>query len=546
MVQTTEEKFGRWLERFLEEMVPLERAFALAHWKASTRGRPEDEARLAAAEGAYRGLFANRGHFSFLKALAADGGVADPVLARQLDLLVREFEGNQMEEVVLKRMVALRVELDSIFNNFRATLGGQKVSDNRLREVLRDSSDGTEVRTAWEASKQIGPEAAPKILELVEVRNSVARALGHADFQDMSLRLDEIDPEWLFRLLEELEEVTAAPYKALKERIDAALSARFGIDAEELGPWHYGDPFFQSAPRTGSVDLDAFYRKADLPAMTVRFYDGLGLDIRSILDESDLLEREGKCQHAFCADMDRRGDVRVLANLKPTEHWMGTMLHEFGHAVYDQCFDPALPHILRGPAHISSTEAIAMLFGRISKDRRFLAEIAGADPAAAAGASGAAQEELRADELIFLRWAMVVVHFERELYRNPGGDLSTVWWDLVERFQGLRRPEGRTGPDWASKIHIATSPVYYQNYILGELTASQIQQHILSKVLHAGADGGLGSLIGRREVGDFLREKVFQPGRRGHWQEMLRHATGSPLEASHWVEEVSGAAVKVG
>src|SRR5437867_3736 len=83
-----------------------------------------------------------------------------------------------------------------------------RVSDNRLREVLRTSEKSDEVREAWESSKQIGPQVAPRILELVDIRNSIARRLGYPDFHQMSLILDEIEPDWLFRLLEELEEVT--------------------------------------------------------------------------------------------------------------------------------------------------------------------------------------------------------------------------------------------------------------------------------------------------------------------------------------------------
>ena len=38
--------------------------------------------------------------------------------------------------------------------------------------------------------------------------------------------------------------------------------------------------------------------------------------------------------------------------------------------------------------------------------------------------------------------------------------------------------EGRTAPDWASKIHLAVAPVYYQSYLLGELLASQLDQAV--------------------------------------------------------------------
>ena len=65
-----------------------------------------------------------------------------------------------------------------------------------------------------------------------------------------------------------------------------------------------------------------------------------------MLDRSDLFPRDGKCQHAFCIDIDRAGDVRVLANVVPGQQWMDTMLHELGHATFDAGLDPSLPWLL--------------------------------------------------------------------------------------------------------------------------------------------------------------------------------------------------------
>ena len=65
------------------------------------------------------------------------------------------------------------------------------------------------------------------------------------------------------------------------------------------------------------------------------------------VDLSDLYERAGKDQHAFCLDVDRAGDIRVLANLAPGEEWLDVLLHEVGHAVYDDHVDRALPWVLR-------------------------------------------------------------------------------------------------------------------------------------------------------------------------------------------------------
>ena len=44
------------------------------------------------------------------------------------------------------------------------------------------------------------------------------------------------------------------------------------------------------------------------------------------------------------------------------------------------------------------------------------------------------------------------------------------------RLMNCALAEGRAAaPDWAAKIHIATNPVYYHNYMLGEMMASQLQ-----------------------------------------------------------------------
>ena len=94
--------------------------------------------------------------------------------------------------------------------------------------------------------------------------------------------------------------------------------------------------------------------------------------------KSDLYEQAGKDQHAFCLRVGREYlyEVRVLANLRPDSYWMETMLHEFGHAVYDKYINPSLPYLLRTTAHINSTEAIALMMGSLTDDPAWLSSTA--------------------------------------------------------------------------------------------------------------------------------------------------------------------------
>jgi peptidyl-dipeptidase A len=295
------------------------------------------------------------------------------------------------------------------------------------------------------------------------------------------------------------------------------------------------DPFFQEFPAMGGGEaLDEIFKNQDIEGLTRAHFDSIGLGIEDLLARADLYEREGKSQHAFCLDIDHLGDVRVLCNVRKNERWMSTMLHEFGHAVYDKFSDRSLPFLLRTPAHILTTESIAMLNGRMSKSPDWLVRIAGLSQAEARQVSTAAWKVLRSEMLIFLRWAITLVRFERELYRDPEQDLNRLWWKYVEKVQHVNPPPNRDLSDWASKNHLSTSPAYYQNYVLGELMASQVLRFIQREVVKGEGYAGYS------EVGKYLKERIFQPGARYEWNEMLLQATGETLNPTHFVDQFVG------
>jgi len=260
--------------------------------------------------------------------------------------------------------------------------------------------------------------------------------------------------------------------------------------------------------------------------------------VHDVMKRSDLYEKPGKCQHAFCMAIDRSGDVRILGNLRSDEKWMGTLLHELGHAAYEVYVDRGLPYLLRTHAHIMSTEASATLFGRLSRNAAWLERYAGVPAAEAQSIAAAAREAVRVQLLLATRWILVMCHMERALYANPEQDLNTLWWDLVERFQMMRRPEGRRGPDWAAKIHFTVAPVYYHNYLLGEMTASQLQSHLLEQVLGGGPDAW-SRYVHEPAVGRFMAERFYATGRLYPWNETLRRATGKTLSPEPFIAELT-------
>jgi peptidyl-dipeptidase A len=515
-----ENQLQNFITAHVEKIKPMEKEANLAYWDAAVTGKSADYDKYSKLMLEIRRVYSNPQEFAFLEDMKESGEVKKAKLARQLDALYNSYLENQIEPGLLKRIVDLGTEIEKNFSTFRGTIEGDKVTDNKIKDILKTETDSAGRKQAWLASKQVGAEVADDLIRLVKLRNRAARKLGFDNYHTLSLTITEQDVKELDRIFEELYELTNEPFAKLKADLDRMLAAKYSVAVTELMPWHYHDPFFQETPMVYELDLDAYYKEKDVKELGARFYSGVGLPVESILASSDLYEREGKNPHAFCTDIDRQGDVRILCNLKNNEAWMETILHELGHAVYDRYHDPQVPYLLREPAHAFTTEAIAMFFGRLSRNPDWMQQMLGLSDWQRAQIQKVSGKYAQLKQIIFARWDMVMYNFEKQLYADPDQDLNSLWWDTVEKYQFVKRPPGRDEPDWAAKIHFTIAPCYYHNYMLGELLASQLHHHLVYDILKLDSDENV-SYVGQSKAGDFLAEKVFEAGNLYHWNEMV-------------------------
>jgi peptidyl-dipeptidase A len=309
------EKFIATQEKFIathvEKIRPVNKELNLAYWDAATTGKAESYDRLGKLEFRIRRIYSNPEEFALLKSMKQSGQIRDVLLSRQLDVLYNAYLKNQIDPELLKRIVDLSTEAEEKFSTFRGTFDGRKITDNEIREMLKIETGSPRRKKAWLAAKQVGPAVAAQLVQLVKLRNQAAQKVGFEDYRALSLAVTEQDAKELDRIFGELCKRTDGPFAKLKVELDEILAARYGVDVDELMPWHYHDPFFQEAPLVYDLDLDAYYEEKDVRELAARFYDSIGLPVESVLDRSDLYEREGKNPHAFCMDIDRRGDVRI-------------------------------------------------------------------------------------------------------------------------------------------------------------------------------------------------------------------------------------------
>ncbi len=518
------------LEDAEDRLAPLEREYFEREWDLHTQSSEERREAAEAAGIAYESALADPDLHA--RALAAERVAdGDDALRRRAEVLRLQTAGKRRPPELIERIVRLETELGGLYAEHRAEVRGRRLSDNEIMDVLATATDEEVRRETWEASKAVGASVDERLRELVRLRNEAARRLGYRDHYAMTLEHDEIDEPWLYGLLDRLHAGLEECWRAEKQALDGDLRARLGLPADApIMPWHLPDPFGQEAPSPPEDPLRDAEGSIDIEAAARRYFADLGHDVDAILRRSDLRPREGKDQHAFQITVDRRDDIRILCNIAPNLYWLETVLHELGHAVYDLALDPALPWLLRAPSHTFTTEAIAMLHGRRHRDREFLTRYAGVPADLSEHPTNRLVHRRRLH--VFVPWVQVMARFERTLYADPDADLGVRWWDLVERYQGVPRPSGDRSHDWAAKVHLAVAPVYYHNYLLGELTASQLEWMLERET------GNASPAAHPAEAGRLVSERFLRPGKGRRWDVLVEEATGAPLTPEHLVAEL--------
>ncbi len=508
------------------------RRASLAWWIASLSGRAGDYQRMETADKAVNRHYARANVYQRIERLLRQRNL-DSLTRRRLERLRLAYQSKQAPVEVLNRITTAEARIAETYSTFRAQFDGRQVTDNELEEVLRTTRDSDRARDAWLARKQIGPVVADDLRELAQLRNEAAQAVGFADFWHAQMLLDELDPDRLVAMLEQVDQRTRGPFEAMKRDLDERLAKRFGITPAKLRPWHYSDPFFQETPEVFAPPADPLYANQDVVELAAETYRMLGFrNIDAILARSDLYPREGKNQHAYAVDIDREGDVRTFLNVERNARWMSTLLHELGHTIYQDGIDRTeLPHDLRDDPQGFLNEGFAMFCEQPTVDPNWLVEMLGLPRSDAEEMGPRRATQDTASLLAFVRWCLTIVHFERAFYADPHQDLNQLWWELEERYQQVPKPDARDAPDWASKVHVATAPVYYHKYLYGRMFSAQLTRKM-------NADLG-GWWAGRERSGEYIKRELFMPGARFPWPELVERVTGRPLAVDALADAVA-------
>jgi carboxypeptidase Taq len=245
-------------------------------------------------------------------------------------------------------------------------------------------------------------------------------------------------------------------------------------------------------------------------------------------------------------------DVRLTTRYDET--YLGTalwsILHEGGHGLYENGFDPALGRTpLCRPPSLGFHESQSRLWENwVGRGRPFLGwlaprlgaafpdQLGGLDGDALYRAANVMRPSLirvEADELTYnlhiaLRFELELEIFEQRLEL---ADLPQAWNARVVEYLGVEVPDDAHGV--LQDVHWAAGSFgYFPTYTLGNLYAAQI---------HAACVDALGDLQPAIEAGEFgpvlgfLRQRVHSAGRMLDTRDLMREATGRELRVDELV-----------
>ena len=132
----------RFISDFEERLAPVERAADEAWWNLATSGTDQAREEFVAAGKAYSDMFSDADEYGKLRDLFEDiESVESTLLRRRIEVLYRMFEERQGDEETLGRIEELEAQANAIYGNHRSMVGGEKLVENEVRELLRTSED---------------------------------------------------------------------------------------------------------------------------------------------------------------------------------------------------------------------------------------------------------------------------------------------------------------------------------------------------------------------------------------------------------------------
>ncbi len=523
-----------------------------AQWLALTDVSPEHDAGAEVAGKARASFNGNPAVITRAKKLLEHRTKLNQLTVRQLEQsLLNAAEGPMSNPELVAMRIAAETKQSSTLNGFEFQMKGKPISVNAIDDLLQTSTNLTERRAVWEASKESGPALKPGLVKLRDLRNGCARELGYSDYFALQVAAYQMTSDAMLKMQDDFMRELRPLYLQLHTWVRYELAKKYGQPVPKLIPAHWINNRW-SQQWDGIVEaakLDSYFtnRSAESIVKTAeQFYTGLGFSPLpdSFWQKSDLYpvklgDKRKKNTHASCWHVDLDRDIRSLMSVEPNSEWFFTTHHELGHGYYFMSYTrPEVPYLLRTGANPAFHEGTGELIALAASQVPYLKSVKVLPADFEPDATAFLLSDSLSRSLPFIFWSSgTMTHWEADVYGKnlPPDQWNTRWWEYVRNLQGVEPPTSRGEEfcDAATKTHINDNPCYYYSYAIATVLKFQLHDHIARKILHQPPQQC--NYANNKAVGDFLRSYLVK-GATEDWRKVLRDLTGEDLSTRAMVE----------
>jgi peptidyl-dipeptidase A len=545
---------GTDLKAFLDDadatLLRLSNEANQAGWTQETYITPDTEAMAARANEA----FANAVTGFARRAATFSAQGATPEQQRQLTVLRNSITmaspSDPKESAELARLVA---SMNGAYGRGKYCPKGEGSPDDcmdveKITELLASDRNPARLRELWEGWHTISPPFKNDYVRFVTLSNAGAKELGFADTGAMWRSRYDMAPDEFAGELDRLWEQLKPLYVSLHTYVRAKLHAKYGdaVPADGPIPAHMlGNIWAQdwsnvydivTPPGTGrTVSLDTILKARKMTAEDMvrageRFFTSIGFDAlpKTFWERSLFVkprDREVVC-HASAWYMDNMDDLRIKMCIDQTAEDFTTVHHELGHDFYAREYNHAQPMIFRDSANDGFHEAVGDTIG-LSVTPEYLVKIGLLDKAPDASSDIPLLLRQALEKIAFLPFGLVIDQWRWQVFSGQVSPdrYNAAWWDLRERYQGVRPPavRGEEFFDPGAKYHVPAN-VPYARYFLSYVLQFQFHR-ALAKTAGCTTPLHRCSIYGSTDAGARLKT-VLAMGASKPWPEALEALTG--------------------
>ena len=437
----------------------------------------------------------------------------DKHLNKQLKDLYKSFDEELNAGELKQKLREKENEIAAKYNAYVPKIDEKEVTKPEINKILETEKNPEIRKKAYDAKINGGDIIAADLQELVKLRNEFAKSQGYENFYEYQLKEEyDVNSAELDKLLDDVY-INAKPLNnKLKQENQQELSEVFKIAPEELKAYHYG---LISDKNPAKAINKALKTKEQVVDIAKTAYKNMGFDLDNMNITLDLFPRKNKNTHGFCFEIEPGKDSRILANLTNNTNSLDTICHELGHCVYNLGIDTKLPYLDRGTTP-AMTEAVAMMMGDLLQREYILKDVVDGE------SLKKYQNDYKKSEAKFINRSMLIINFEREMYKNPEQDLGKLWHDLKCKYLG-RNVSENIDNEWATIPHYLSHPGYYQNYFRADLVKAQMYNHLTKE---------LGLLTENNRTAEYLNNNLFKLGRSIEEDDLIEQFTGEKLSSA--------------